>query len=98
VIFFIKFLNGISLKYECKAKIFFLFFLTLNLFLAGRDGYARVQSVKGVMDIREDGFQKAKIYSLIGEWELYWNQLLESDTFRSGSPPKLDLWGNVPSY
>ena len=53
---------------------------------------------KGILDLRNSSFSEKGIYSLNGEWEFYWNQLLEPEQFSGNDLPSSVFFGKVPSY
>lgn len=53
---------------------------------------------KGILDIRGISFNEGTHLKLNGEWEFYWEQLLEPSDFKFTNPPKPTLYAHVPSY
>jgi signal transduction histidine kinase len=68
-------------------------FLMLSLDASG----AAPKAVRGVLDIRESVNKEKFIVKLNGEWEFYWNKMLQPGDFIANSY-KPDFYGNVPSY
>lgn len=62
-----------------------IFFLFLPFFLANCTEGKKTIAKKGVIDLSEWDFQNDGIISLNGEWEFYWNQLLDPDDFRTNT-------------
>ena len=52
----------------------------------------------GILDIRGITFDEGTHINLNGEWEFYWEQLLEPADMMSVDPPKPTMCANVPSY
>ena len=60
----------------------------IGLFLFSCDIARTIHSpkaIKGVLDLREWSFEESGNVTLNGEWELYWNQLLQHSNFNT--PP-----------
>jgi signal transduction histidine kinase len=55
------------------------------------------KAVKGVIDLKEFANQEKFVVKLNGEWEFFWNKMLQPADFNSNSY-KPDFYGNVPSY
>jgi len=56
-------------------------FLIINPEASGTDHKA----VKGVLDLKEQGNQEKFIVKLNGEWEFYWNKMLQPGDFSANS-------------
>ena len=70
-----------------------LLFIAMLLF-TGCSGIKRQKAKQGVLDLTHWDFSKNGISNLNGEWEFYWNQLLETDSIPdNGSPSFVNLPG-----
>jgi len=58
----------------------------------------RPLSEKGILDLREQVIDQSTIMNLNGEWEFYWDQLLEPADFKADQLPGPDCFPVVPSY
>ncbi len=84
-----------------KQKIYVLslmFIITiLLLIIYNRNPSAIPIAVKGEADLSKTDFEKKQIIDLDGEWEFYWNQLLEPADFienKQGEPNWIKIPGN----
>jgi signal transduction histidine kinase len=53
---------------------------------------------KGILDLRGTVIDQSTIMNLDGEWEFYWDRLLEPVDFQTGHPPVPDCYPVVPAY
>jgi signal transduction histidine kinase len=53
---------------------------------------------KGILDLREIVIDQSTVMNLNGEWEFFWDQLLEPGDFQASQPPVPDCFPVVPSY
>jgi signal transduction histidine kinase len=81
------------MKIAGKFLFLFILFYALDNSAYGSEPSA----VKGVIDLRKTANDNFTV-KLSGEWEFYWNKLLNPDDFLSGNNIKPDLFGTVPSY
>ncbi len=77
-------------------RTLFLLLLFVQPYILPAGLYSNVQN--GVLDLRGVGFDKSNIYSLGGNWEFYWNKLIDPERFQDTIMPLPDLLGEVPSY
>jgi signal transduction histidine kinase len=83
---------------KVKFRIFSILLLIFSQAFINEKLSGSLVAIKGIYDLREGGFEKTAIYTLNGEWEFYWNRLLEPGSFSGTSGIKTDLYGKVPSY
>ncbi len=82
-----------NIKKHFRLKIENDSFLSLALcffavvLLAGCSGAINQPVTKGVLDLTQWDFDKSGIATLNGEWEFYWNQLLEPKDFTDHTSP-----------
>ncbi|NSW93285.1 MAG: sensor histidine kinase [Bacteroidales bacterium] len=77
-----------------------LFLISLIL-ISASDIYAlknTPEAVRGTLDLTNIETEERFIINLNGEWEFYWNQLLNPSDFNGQNVPKPDIYGRVPSY
>ncbi|MBL7110316.1 MAG: sensor histidine kinase [Bacteroidales bacterium] len=53
---------------------------------------------EGILYLREHIIDQSTIMNLNGEWEFFWDKLLEPEDFKTGQPPVPDCFPVVPSY
>lgn len=53
---------------------------------------------QGVMDLTQWNFGTDGIVQLDGEWEFYWQKLLEPADFEGKAPPGMTGFFNIPGY
>jgi len=78
-------------KKEAKSSIpFFLFFITALLFVifptGCRPNHSSPTAEKGKLDVSAWDFRRDGPIALDGEWEFYWNRLLEPEDFHPEKP------------
>lgn len=76
-------------------KRFIVLYIPLLLFVSGinTDLYAQKDSSipqieKGILDLHEWDFEQDGFFELVGDWEFYWDTLMEPQDFPSSSNPK----------
>ena len=88
-------------------KSLFLLLLTVSVFIYGSEQPAGIdsKSIKGVLDLSGSPFDSKGLIKLDGQWEFYWNQLLEPDDFNNAlitdSMELLEVpgnWSNIQNY
>ncbi len=57
---------------------------------------AAPKAVGGILDLSDWDFEESGIVDLDGEWEFYWNDLVLSSDFNSGSYPQMSGYIDVP--
>ncbi|TYA52466.1 adenylate/guanylate cyclase domain-containing protein [Formosa maritima] len=67
---------------------YYLAFALACLMLSSCSNYKKVNVKKGVLDLTDWDFKHDGVTNLSGEWEFYWNQLLEPKDFSSNSSHK----------
>ena len=64
--------------------------------------YGQSQNLKaperGILDLRNYELNEHSYIKLNGEWEFYWESFVSPDEFKSPTPPKPTLYGEVPAY
>ena len=88
-------------KVHFNSQFFFiaLSFCFINTII-GQSNNEKFEAKKGIMDLRNWDFRKEGLIQLNGEWEFYWQQLLEPKDFTKGNPKKSfnitvpDKWNN----
>ena len=69
----------------------------LWIYLYKEPGKAAAYAKKGVINLSETDFGKNHVIDLNGEWEFYWNRLMEPDDFMKdsqGQPAYINVPGN----
>lgn len=81
-----------------------ILFLTLSLFVNLVAWGAELRVEEGHIDLNSFPFDDFETHSLAGDWEFYWQQLLEPEDFTTGSQPPKKLitvpgsWSIVDHY
>ncbi len=76
---------------------FFILFFVNGLYAGGLDSTTKIVAQKGVLDLRYVNLDSFPPISLEGEWEFFWNKLLDPDDFH----PQIyvaDAYAVVPDY
>ena len=79
-----------------SAKLFFFVIALLLQFETVLSANPKPIAKKGILDLREWSFAKDGMISLEGEWEFYWNQLLEPEYFENNKEHKKLNFIQVP--
>jgi PAS domain S-box-containing protein len=90
--------RGFIMKHFVNSTLFLV--LTTSLLLTSCEGYLGKRPPKalnGVLDLIQWDFERDGVLRLDGEWEFYWNQLLEPQDFNREHPPTKTGLFNVPS-
>lgn len=74
-----------------------LIILLLNININSKPAKKQLKIENGVLDITNWNLEKDGIIALDGEWEFYWNQLLNYEDFHNGENDKIKKYVNVPS-
>ena len=56
------------------------------------------EAIRGVMDLSSLKGKERFVINLNGEWEFYWNKLVDPSDFNRKAALKPDIYGRVPSY
>jgi signal transduction histidine kinase len=76
-----------------------IFILSISLsctLLSAREGIP--VPTKGILDLRSYQFNNQTVINLNGEWEFYWDRLLNPEEFTEDGKILPDLYGKIPSY
>lgn len=63
---------------------------------SAKDSDIEPRAVSGRMDLSGWDFEKNGSVDLDGDWELYWNELLNPDDFKKGASPKASRFFRIP--
>lgn len=79
------------MKFRITISILFFWFLSFNVFASTNNFFIE----KGILNLETISFEESKSIKLQGNWEFYWNQLLEPKDFENTNIIP-DLYGKVP--
>ncbi|MDX9810767.1 MAG: sensor histidine kinase [Bacteroidales bacterium] len=81
-----------------KRKVLIVLALLMALLSSCHKAEQVPSATKGVITLNKLHDRNRFIVRLNGEWEFYWLKMLRPNDFSSGSVPKPDIFGKVPSY
>lgn len=83
-----------------KRRIFIILLLILVLFGCGqkRNENFIPRGESGTIDLTKWNFDRDGLAKLDGEWEFYWNQLINPEDFYSGKKYNMSAYYNAPSH
>ena len=83
-----------------RVRFYLILLLAVACLLAGGCADRRIspRAAKGALDLSGWDFHKDGIVSLNGEWEFYWQKLLDPADFKGAAPPGRTGFFNIPGY
>ncbi len=96
-----KILTGFNFKGIKPVSLFMgTFFVIILIFLSACTSNSIEKkpplAVEGVLDLRGWDFSKKVLVPLNGEWQFYWNQLLNPHDFKDSNLPEQNTHINLP--
>jgi len=87
-----------TMLYRIRVLLILLLAFACLLFTGCEERRRSPRAEKGILDLSGWDFQRDGIVDLNGEWEFYWERLLEPDDFRGVTPPGMTGFFNIPGY